>query len=120
MRFLGCRAEVRAREEVAGGLLGRRHENLTEIGRLEPSIQLADVSLHEPYLPHRYFQVSSLCRHGDDGRRSRRLERALAAIDGRQPWAPDCGLKTRGCDAVVESVTNIITATRLVRRCATV
>jgi 5-methyltetrahydropteroyltriglutamate--homocysteine methyltransferase len=44
------------------------------------------------------------------------LEIALAAIPGRQVWVnPDCGLKTRGYDETVESLTNMLTATRAVR-----
>lgn len=44
------------------------------------------------------------------------LETALSAIPGRQLWVnPDCGLKTRGYDETVASLTNILTATRAVR-----
>jgi 5-methyltetrahydropteroyltriglutamate--homocysteine methyltransferase len=47
------------------------------------------------------------------------LEIALAAIPGRQVWVnPDCGLKTRGYDETVESLTNMLTATRAVRTAA--
>ncbi|MFT2817704.1 5-methyltetrahydropteroyltriglutamate--homocysteine S-methyltransferase [Leifsonia sp. A12D58] len=44
------------------------------------------------------------------------IERALESIPGRQVWInPDCGLKTRGYDETVESLRNILTATRAVR-----
>ncbi len=42
---------------------------------------------------------------------------ALAGIPERQVWVnPDCGLKTRGYDETVESLTNVLAATRAVRR----
>ena len=41
---------------------------------------------------------------------------ALAGIPERQVWVnPDCGLKTRGYDETVESLTNVLAATRAVR-----
>ncbi|MET1018931.1 MAG: 5-methyltetrahydropteroyltriglutamate--homocysteine S-methyltransferase [Microterricola sp.] len=44
------------------------------------------------------------------------LERALAAVPGRQLWVnPDCGLKTRGYAETVESLQNMLEATRAVR-----
>ncbi|NNC13368.1 5-methyltetrahydropteroyltriglutamate--homocysteine S-methyltransferase [Planctomonas sp. JC2975] len=44
------------------------------------------------------------------------IERALEGIPQRQVWInPDCGLKTRGYDETVASLTNIIEATRAVR-----
>jgi len=44
------------------------------------------------------------------------LETALAGIPERQVWVnPDCGLKTRGYDETVASLTNIVEATRAVR-----
>ncbi|MFC6357245.1 5-methyltetrahydropteroyltriglutamate--homocysteine S-methyltransferase [Luethyella okanaganae] len=44
------------------------------------------------------------------------IERALASIPGRQLWVnPDCGLKTRGYAETVESLRNVLTATRAVR-----
>jgi 5-methyltetrahydropteroyltriglutamate--homocysteine methyltransferase len=44
------------------------------------------------------------------------LEIALASIPERQVWVnPDCGLKTRGYAETVESLTNVIAATRAVR-----
>jgi len=44
------------------------------------------------------------------------IEIALGSIPERQIWVnPDCGLKTRGYDETVESLTNVITATRAVR-----
>jgi 5-methyltetrahydropteroyltriglutamate--homocysteine methyltransferase len=44
------------------------------------------------------------------------LEKALEGIPSRQVWVnPDCGLKTRGYDETVASLTNIVTATRAVR-----
>jgi 5-methyltetrahydropteroyltriglutamate--homocysteine methyltransferase len=49
------------------------------------------------------------------------LETALAAIPGRQVWVnPDCGLKTRGYDETVASLTNMLAATRAVRAKAAV
>ncbi|MCU1475916.1 MAG: 5-methyltetrahydropteroyltriglutamate--homocysteine S-methyltransferase [Subtercola sp.] len=44
------------------------------------------------------------------------LEIALGSIPERQVWVnPDCGLKTRGYDETVASLTNILEATRAVR-----
>jgi 5-methyltetrahydropteroyltriglutamate--homocysteine methyltransferase len=44
------------------------------------------------------------------------IESALSGIPERQVWInPDCGLKTRGYDETVASLTNIIEATRAVR-----
>jgi 5-methyltetrahydropteroyltriglutamate--homocysteine methyltransferase len=44
------------------------------------------------------------------------IERALDAIPGRQVWInPDCGLKTRGYTETVQSLRNILEATRAVR-----
>ncbi|WEO78649.1 5-methyltetrahydropteroyltriglutamate--homocysteine S-methyltransferase [Cryobacterium sp. SO2] len=44
------------------------------------------------------------------------LERALEAIPARQVWVnPDCGLKTRGYAETVDSLRNIVDATRAVR-----
>jgi 5-methyltetrahydropteroyltriglutamate--homocysteine methyltransferase len=44
------------------------------------------------------------------------LERALESIPARQVWVnPDCGLKTRGYAETVESLRNIVDATRKVR-----
>lgn len=44
------------------------------------------------------------------------LERAIGAIPGRQLWVnPDCGLKTRGYSETVESLRNMLEATRAVR-----
>ncbi|CAN5130453.1 5-methyltetrahydropteroyltriglutamate--homocysteine S-methyltransferase [soil metagenome] len=44
------------------------------------------------------------------------IEIALGSIPERQVWVnPDCGLKTRGYDETVESLTNILTATRAAR-----
>jgi len=44
------------------------------------------------------------------------LERALESIPARQVWVnPDCGLKTRGYAETVESLRNIVDATRAVR-----
>ena len=44
------------------------------------------------------------------------LETALASIPARQVWVnPDCGLKTRGYAETVESLQNILAATRAVR-----
>ncbi|SDZ44356.1 5-methyltetrahydropteroyltriglutamate--homocysteine S-methyltransferase [Herbiconiux ginsengi] len=44
------------------------------------------------------------------------LEKALASIPERQVWVnPDCGLKTRGYDETVQSLRNVLEATRAVR-----
>ena len=44
------------------------------------------------------------------------LDTALASILARQLWVnPDCGLKTRGYAETVESLQNILAATRAVR-----
>ena len=44
------------------------------------------------------------------------IEIALGSIPERQVWInPDCGLKTRGYDETVESLKNILTATRAAR-----
>jgi 5-methyltetrahydropteroyltriglutamate--homocysteine methyltransferase len=44
------------------------------------------------------------------------LERALKSIPARQVWVdPDCGLKTRGYAETVDSLRNIVKATRAVR-----
>jgi 5-methyltetrahydropteroyltriglutamate--homocysteine methyltransferase len=44
------------------------------------------------------------------------LEIALASIPNRQVWVnPDCGLKTRGYDETVQSLKNVLGATRAVR-----
>jgi 5-methyltetrahydropteroyltriglutamate--homocysteine methyltransferase len=44
------------------------------------------------------------------------LDTALASIPARQVWVnPDCGLKTRGYAETVESLQNILAATRAVR-----
>ncbi len=44
------------------------------------------------------------------------LETALASIPARQLWVnPDCGLKTRGYAETVESLHNVLAATRAVR-----
>jgi 5-methyltetrahydropteroyltriglutamate--homocysteine methyltransferase len=44
------------------------------------------------------------------------IEIALGSIPGRQVWVnPDCGLKTRGYDETVESLNNVLAATRAVR-----
>jgi 5-methyltetrahydropteroyltriglutamate--homocysteine methyltransferase len=44
------------------------------------------------------------------------LETALASIPARQLWVnPDCGLKTRGYAETVESLQNVVAATRCVR-----
>lgn len=44
------------------------------------------------------------------------IERALESIPARQVWVnPDCGLKTRGYTETVESLRNILEATRIVR-----
>ncbi|HEY4152735.1 MAG TPA: 5-methyltetrahydropteroyltriglutamate--homocysteine S-methyltransferase [Pseudolysinimonas sp.] len=45
------------------------------------------------------------------------LEIALASIPERQVWVnPDCGLKTRGYDETVQSLENVLAATRAVRQ----
>ena len=50
------------------------------------------------------------------GEVSELLDIALASIPHRQVWVnPDCGLKTRGYDETVDSLNNIITATRAAR-----
>jgi 5-methyltetrahydropteroyltriglutamate--homocysteine methyltransferase len=44
------------------------------------------------------------------------IDIALGSIPARQVWVnPDCGLKTRGYDETVESLRNILTATRAAR-----
>ncbi|HEY0259266.1 MAG TPA: 5-methyltetrahydropteroyltriglutamate--homocysteine S-methyltransferase [Lacisediminihabitans sp.] len=44
------------------------------------------------------------------------IEIALGSIPQRQVWVnPDCGLKTRGYDETVASLTNVLAATRAVR-----
>jgi 5-methyltetrahydropteroyltriglutamate--homocysteine methyltransferase len=44
------------------------------------------------------------------------IEIALGSIPERQVWVnPDCGLKTRGYDETVASLTNVLAATRAVR-----
>ncbi|MCU1513049.1 MAG: 5-methyltetrahydropteroyltriglutamate--homocysteine S-methyltransferase [Microbacteriaceae bacterium] len=44
------------------------------------------------------------------------IDIALGSIPNRQVWVnPDCGLKTRGYDETVESLTNVLAATRAVR-----
>jgi len=44
------------------------------------------------------------------------IEIALASIPQRQIWVnPDCGLKTRGYTETVESLTNVVEATRVAR-----
>ena len=44
------------------------------------------------------------------------IEIALSSIPNRQVWVnPDCGLKTRGYTETVESLTNVLAATRAVR-----
>jgi 5-methyltetrahydropteroyltriglutamate--homocysteine methyltransferase len=44
------------------------------------------------------------------------LERAVSELPLRHIWVnPDCGLKTRGYDETVESLQNLVTATRAVR-----
>ena len=44
------------------------------------------------------------------------IEIALGSIPNRQVWVnPDCGLKTRGYDETVASLTNVVAATRAVR-----
>jgi 5-methyltetrahydropteroyltriglutamate--homocysteine methyltransferase len=44
------------------------------------------------------------------------LDTALAAIPPRQLWVnPDCGLKTRGYPETIESLRNIVEATRAAR-----
>jgi 5-methyltetrahydropteroyltriglutamate--homocysteine methyltransferase len=44
------------------------------------------------------------------------IEMALGSLPERQVWVnPDCGLKTRGYDETVASLTNIVAATRAVR-----
>ncbi|NYF10502.1 5-methyltetrahydropteroyltriglutamate--homocysteine methyltransferase [Leifsonia sp. AK011] len=44
------------------------------------------------------------------------IEIALGSIPERQVWVnPDCGLKTRGYDETVQSLTNVLTATRAAR-----
>lgn len=44
------------------------------------------------------------------------IELALGSIPERQVWVnPDCGLKTRGYDETVASLTNVVAATRAVR-----
>jgi 5-methyltetrahydropteroyltriglutamate--homocysteine methyltransferase len=44
------------------------------------------------------------------------IEIALGSIPNRQVWVnPDCGLKTRGYDETVASLTNVLEATRTVR-----
>ena len=44
------------------------------------------------------------------------LEIALASIPEKQVWVnPDCGLKTRGYSETVESLRNVLTATRALR-----
>ena len=44
------------------------------------------------------------------------IEIALGSIPNRQVWVnPDCGLKTRGYDETVASLTNVVAATRVVR-----
>jgi 5-methyltetrahydropteroyltriglutamate--homocysteine methyltransferase len=49
------------------------------------------------------------------------LDIALASIPERQVWVnPDCGLKTRGYDETVQSLTNILVATRAAREKASV
>jgi 5-methyltetrahydropteroyltriglutamate--homocysteine methyltransferase len=49
------------------------------------------------------------------------LDIALASIPDRQVWVnPDCGLKTRGYDETVQSLTNILVATRAAREKAAV
>jgi len=59
--------------------------------------------IHSPRVPS-VEQVSEL------------LDIALASIPHRQVWVnPDCGLKTRGYDETVDSLNNIITATRAAR-----
>ncbi|BDV30269.1 5-methyltetrahydropteroyltriglutamate--homocysteine S-methyltransferase [Microbacterium terricola] len=44
------------------------------------------------------------------------LDRAVAELPLRQVWVnPDCGLKTRGYDETVDSLRNLVDATRLIR-----
>jgi 5-methyltetrahydropteroyltriglutamate--homocysteine methyltransferase len=44
------------------------------------------------------------------------IEIALGSIPNRQVWVnPDCGLKTRGYSETVDSLTNVVAATRAVR-----
>ncbi|HEV7948727.1 MAG TPA: 5-methyltetrahydropteroyltriglutamate--homocysteine S-methyltransferase [Glaciihabitans sp.] len=44
------------------------------------------------------------------------IEIAVASIPSRQVWInPDCGLKTRGYTETVDSLTNVLAATKLVR-----
>ena len=44
------------------------------------------------------------------------IEIALGSIPERQVWVnPDCGLKTRGYDETVESLRNVLAATRAAR-----
>jgi 5-methyltetrahydropteroyltriglutamate--homocysteine methyltransferase len=44
------------------------------------------------------------------------IEIALSSIPNRQVWVnPDCGLKTRGYSETVESLTNVVAATKAVR-----
>jgi 5-methyltetrahydropteroyltriglutamate--homocysteine methyltransferase len=49
------------------------------------------------------------------------IEIALGSIPQRQVWVnPDCGLKTRGYDETVQSLTNLLAATRAARERAVV
>ncbi|TFD76269.1 5-methyltetrahydropteroyltriglutamate--homocysteine S-methyltransferase [Cryobacterium fucosi] len=85
---------VRSRMEVVADI---------EAGGFDHGIGPGVYDIHSPRVPS-VAEITEL------------LDRALESIPERQVWVnPDCGLKTRGYAETVESLHNMVTATRAVR-----
>jgi len=85
---------VRSRMEVVADI---------EAGGFDHGIGPGVYDIHSPRVPS-IGEITAL------------LDRALESIPERQVWVnPDCGLKTRGYTETVESLRNMVAATRAVR-----
>lgn len=74
-----------------------------ELNTYKLGIGLGVYDIHSPRVP-RVEEMTSM------------IERALRVLDPKLFWInPDCGLKTRGLDETVESLRNMVEATRIAR-----
>lgn len=75
-----------------------------ELNTYKLGIGLGVYDIHSPRIP-RVEEMTSM------------IERALRVLDPKLFWInPDCGLKTRGFEETVDSLRNMVEATRIVRR----
>ncbi|WP_373228616.1 5-methyltetrahydropteroyltriglutamate--homocysteine S-methyltransferase [Cohnella sp.] len=75
-----------------------------ELNTYKLGIGLGVYDIHSPRIP-RVEEMTSM------------IERALRVLDPKLFWInPDCGLKTRGFEETVDSLRNMVEATRILRR----